>query len=218
MASVRNAASGGTAWHWCSRRPRMPTPDTGAALWLWANSLDDYFANLDHRRKIGVIRYVGHDLVCMRAEASLEGFYRVTEDVAHADISCRCARGATRKTLVDGVILAGLAHARLDQRHMLVAVVLMVETVARRIGVHHTHFDHALPPGGSLRARRATRSSHHKYAPMQQPQAESRAGTRPPRSATTSRSGTAVKSIAAPPDLSLDPGGSPAALARRPLG
>ena len=33
-----------------------------------------------------------------------------------------------------------------------------------------------------------------------------------------SRSGTAVKSIAAPPNLSLNPDASPAALARRPLG
>src|SRR4029450_4550880 len=51
-----------------------------------------------------------------------------------------------RQTLVDGVVLAGVAHAGLHQRHMLVAIVIVIESSPRRVRIHDAHFDHGGSP------------------------------------------------------------------------
>src|SRR5690242_6521720 len=84
--------------------------DRGATLMA-----DDHFADLDYRRLVSIVRNVGHDLLGVRPEAGLEGLDGVAEDVAHADISRGSAGGAAGEALVDGVVLAGIAHARLHQ-------------------------------------------------------------------------------------------------------
>src|ERR1700675_4717012 len=107
-----------------------------------STSADHHLADLNHRRQIGIVRDVAHDLLGMRSEAALKGVDRIAVDVAHANVRCGGARSAARQTLVDSVEFAVIAHAALHQRHVLVAVVLMIEFSAGRIGVHHAHLDH----------------------------------------------------------------------------
>src|SRR5690349_12834687 len=102
----------------------------------------DDFTDLDDRRLVGVVRDIRHDLLGVRPEAGLEGFDRVAEDMTHSDIGGGCAGCAAGHALVDRVGLAGIAHARFHQRHMLVAVVLMVEACPGRIGIHYAYLDH----------------------------------------------------------------------------
>src|SRR5450631_1110944 len=105
-------------------------------------STDDDFADLDHRRQIGVVLDVGHDLLCIRPEAGLERLDALAVDVAHADIGRRRSGRCTRQTLVDRVGLAVLAHARLHHRHVFVAIVVVIESDPGGVRVHHADFDH----------------------------------------------------------------------------
>jgi hypothetical protein len=52
-------------------------------------SADNHVADLNHRRLIGIVRNVRHDLLRVRAEASLKRFDRVAMDMAHADVGGR---------------------------------------------------------------------------------------------------------------------------------
>src|SRR3954454_10898455 len=115
----------------------MAHPSYGC--WL---SADDDFADLDDRGLVGIVRDVGHDLLGMRAKAGLEGLDRVAEDVTHSDIGGGCAGYATGHALVDRVGLARITHAGLYERHMLVAIVVVVEASPRCIGIHNAYLDH----------------------------------------------------------------------------
>src|SRR5262249_16848799 len=111
----------------------------------WGNhalSTDNDFADLDHRAYVGIVCNVGHDLLGVRPEAGLERLNRVTKDVAHSHIGCGSSGCSARKSFVDGVILAGIAHARLHERHVLVAIILVVEACALLVGVHNADLDH----------------------------------------------------------------------------
>src|SRR5262249_26327818 len=105
---------------------------------------DHDIADLDDWRKIRVVRNISHDLLGMWAKAGLERLDRVTEDVTHGDIGRGRARGAAGNTFVDRVELAGIAQARLDQRHVLVFVIGMVEPGAWRVRIHDTDLDHGV--------------------------------------------------------------------------
>src|SRR5882724_5231865 len=78
----------------------------------------------------------------MRAKARLEGLNRVAEDVTHPDIGRGRARRAPRNALVHGVGLARIAQPRLQQRHVLVAVIFVIEARARRVRIHNAYLDH----------------------------------------------------------------------------
>jgi len=120
-------------------RFREPAPHDGHGFLL---SADDDFADLDHRGLVGIVRDISHDLLGMRPEAGLEGLDRVTEDVTHSDIGCGSPGCATGHALVDRVGLARIAHAGFHERHMLVAVVIVIEAPAWRIGIHYAYLDH----------------------------------------------------------------------------
>lgn len=117
---------------------------------------DNDSAQLNHRRNIGVVRNAAHDVVGVRAEAGLKRLDRITKQVTHADVGRRRARCAAGQALVDRVLLAMLAHAGFDQRHVLVAVINMVEAGTGGVGVHHTDFDHFLSPVGEVLERGAS--------------------------------------------------------------
>src|ERR1043165_8725954 len=71
--------------------------------------------------------------------------------MTHADIGRGRAGGAASESLVDRVVLAGIAHACLHQRHVLFPVVVVVEARTGIVGIHHTYLDHGL---GLLLVRR----------------------------------------------------------------
>src|SRR4051812_20868304 len=104
--------------------------------------LDDDFADLHHRGDVGVVGDVAQDLLGVRSKTLLEGIDRVGEDVAHADIGGGIARRAAGKPLVDRVIFAGIPQAGLHQRHMLVAIVVVVEAGTGLVGIHDAYLDH----------------------------------------------------------------------------
>jgi hypothetical protein len=123
---------------------------------------DNDFTDLNDRGLVGVIYNVSHDLLRVWPEASLKGLNGVAEDVAHAHVRGRCARRSAGKAFVNRVILAAVAHPALHERHMLVAVVLVVESCPRSVGIHHADFDHGLSPSigvGNLRRRIV----HHRH-------------------------------------------------------
>src|SRR5579871_6450710 len=62
---------------------------------------DHNLADLDHRREVGVVRDIAHDLLAVLAHAGLEGLERVDEDVAHAHIGRGCPGRAAGKSLVN---------------------------------------------------------------------------------------------------------------------
>src|SRR5690606_1334527 len=82
----------------------------------------------------------------MRTETALECFHGVAVDVAHADVGGGLTRSAARQALVNRAELAGIAHSLLDERHVLVLVVRMVELRVGLVFVHHTYLDHASFP------------------------------------------------------------------------
>src|SRR5712692_6460108 len=125
------AGQGKTPWH--SYRPGVRSPRRLDSHLL----ADHHLADLHHRTQVGVVRNVAHDLLGVRAETLLEGFDRVGIDVAHADVGGQRAGCTARQALVDGVELAPIAQPRLDQRHVLVTVVLVIESRARSVGIHH---------------------------------------------------------------------------------
>src|SRR3954453_6733677 len=98
---------------------------------------DHDLADLNDRCQIGVVGNVPEDLRGVRPETFLEGFRAVTEDVTHADIGWRCSRLSAGHALVDCVVLAIGAHARLQERHVLVTIVVVIEAGTGLVGVHH---------------------------------------------------------------------------------
>src|SRR5215213_3748442 len=105
-------------------------------------SADDDFADLDDRGLVGIVGDICHDLGGMRPKAGLEGFDRIAENVTHADIGRGSAGGCTGHALVDRVGLTGITHAGFYERHMLVAVVIVVEACAGCVGIHYAYLDH----------------------------------------------------------------------------
>src|SRR6185437_5608941 len=110
---------------------------------------DHHFADLDHRGDVRIVRYIAHDLFTVLAHPGLERLERVDIDVAHADIGRRCARSAARKTLVHRIELAGLAKAVLDQRHVLVAVIGVIEARAFLVRIHDADLEHGVLPAAT---------------------------------------------------------------------
>jgi hypothetical protein len=148
------------------------------ALLTASGLTDNDFADLDDRRLICVVRNVSHDLLCMRAEARLKGLHRVTEDVAHAYVGGGVARTSTSQSPVHRVELAAIPHASLNERHVLVPVIRMVESSAGLVRVHHTDFDHLLPPDlGPHRPRNVDRARDSLPSPTR---AHRTRGTRTP--------------------------------------
>ena len=78
--------------------------------------------------------------------AGLEGIKRVDEDMAHADIGRGRAGGTSRNALVHRVRLAGLAEALLHQRHVLVAIIGVVETRPFLVRIHDADLEHGVLP------------------------------------------------------------------------
>ena len=107
---------------------------------------DDDFAYLHDWGEIGVVGDVSHDLFRVRAEAGLKPFHRVAKDVAHADVRSWTTRLAASEAFVHRVVQAGIAHARLHQWHVFVAVVRMIKPGSRSVRVHHADLDHAMSP------------------------------------------------------------------------
>src|SRR5262249_36608128 len=103
---------------------------------------DHYLADLQDRLKIRVVGNIGQDLLGMRPEPSLERLHVVAVNVTHANVRRGLARGSAGKSFVHRVEKAGGAHAVFYQRHVLVAVVRMVEPRAWLVGVHDTDLDH----------------------------------------------------------------------------
>src|SRR6185369_12964534 len=64
-------------------------------------------------------------------------------NVAHANVGRRRAGRSTCESLVDGVVPASIAHSGLEKGHVLVAVVVMIESGPRLVRIHHAHLDHA---------------------------------------------------------------------------
>src|ERR1022692_5272344 len=106
----------------------------------------DDLADLNHRTSIGVVRDIGQALLRMRTESRLKGLNRLAENVAHRHVRGRRTGSAARESLVHRVVLAAHAHPGLYQRHVFVAVVLMVESHPGRARVHHADFDHRSTP------------------------------------------------------------------------
>src|SRR6202051_3448531 len=117
--------------------PRSPAPDHD-------------LADLDYGSLVGVVGNVSHDLLGVGTEAGLEGLDGFAKNMAHADLSRRGTRGSTCNSLVHRVIFAAGAHSGLYQRHVLVAVVHVVESRTRLVGVHHRDFDHRPTPSNEL--------------------------------------------------------------------
>src|SRR5215813_1496385 len=117
-----------------------------------SGSLHHHFAYLNDGGQVGVVRNVGHDLFRVRPEGRLKRLDGSTEDVAHAHVGRRGAGCAPGKPFVDGVVKTCPTQAFLDQWHMLVAVVLMVETGSRGVRVHHADLDHHDSPSGEMAA------------------------------------------------------------------
>src|SRR5262245_51139626 len=97
----------------------------------WSGSLHHHFAYLKYGGQVGVVRNVGHDLLCVRPEGCLKRLDGITEDVAHANVGRRGTGCAAGKPFVNGVVKTRVTQALLYQRHMLVAVVLVVEAGSR---------------------------------------------------------------------------------------
>src|ERR1700751_146842 len=106
----------------------------------------DDFAYLHDWGEIGVVDYVSQDLFRVGAEAGLKPFHRVAKDVAHADVRSWTTRLAASEAFVHRVVQAGIAHARLHQWHVFVAVVRMIEPGSRSVRVHHADLHHAMSP------------------------------------------------------------------------
>lgn len=97
-------------------------------------SADNDLTDLTNWRDVGVIGDVSADFPGMRAEACLERFQRLAEDMAHRYIRCRAIGCSARKSFVHRVAQAAIAHQPLDHRHVLVAVILMVESSTGSMG------------------------------------------------------------------------------------
>src|SRR5690606_30925226 len=78
--------------------------------------------------------------------SSLKGFDRVAEDMTHPDIRRRCAGRAASQSFVDRVVLAVVAHLAFNQRHMLVAIVVVIEAHAVGEWIRHADLYHLLSP------------------------------------------------------------------------
>src|SRR5271169_5462624 len=90
----------------------------------------------------------------MRAKASLKSFNGIAVQVAHANVGSRRTRRSPGEPLVNRVVLAACAHPALHHRHMLVAVIVVVEPCPGGVGVHHTDFDHHGSPDGGVTSMR----------------------------------------------------------------
>ena len=116
--------------------------------------------------------------------------------MAHGDIGRRCIRRAPGNTLVDGVVLH-FSPMRLHQRHVLVAVVLVVESCALLLGYITLTLIMSSSPGVGLRTAFREAIVHQRRAWMQRfarvaPDAPvsgsaSSTGPRSPRSASADR-------------------------------
>src|SRR5689334_6605669 len=96
----------------------------------------DHSTDLDDRSLVGVVRDVAHDFLRVWPEAGLKRLDRVAEDVAHADVCGRCTGRAAGEALVDRVVLAGITQPSLDERHVLVPVIFVIEARSGRVGIH----------------------------------------------------------------------------------
>ena len=97
----------------------------------------------------------------MRAEASLKRFDRVAMNMAHADVGSRCTGVPPGNAFVNGVVPAAVSHSSLHERHVLVAVILVVKPSARQVGVHHTHLDHFRLLAAGFEPERVNRAREH---------------------------------------------------------
>src|SRR5438067_1594023 len=105
-------------------------------------SANNYFADLNHGRKIRVVRNVAHDFLRMRSEAILKCLDGIAKNVAHADVGGRSTWSTACQPFVHRVMFAAFAHSGLHQGHVLIAIVLMVESSSRSVRVHHSDLDH----------------------------------------------------------------------------
>jgi hypothetical protein len=94
---------------------------------------------------------------------ALEHLDRVEQHRAFCDVDRWGAGRAAREALVDGEAPQDVADLRLDQRHVLIAVVRVVESRAVLVRVHHVYLDHAAissaakgAPGCEMRRSTAT--------------------------------------------------------------
>src|SRR5262245_5155807 len=112
--------------------------------------LDDDLADLENGGQVRVVRNVAHNLLRVRPERRLESLGGRAEDVTHADVGRGCAGRAAGQPFVHGVIQTCLAETLLDQGHVLVAVVFVIESGTRGVRVHHADLDHHRPPASSV--------------------------------------------------------------------
>jgi len=77
----------------------------------------------------------------MWSKTSLKILDRVAIDMAEPYVDRWRTRGATCEPPLHGVALASVAHAALQQRHVDITIVIVVEAGAFRVRVHHADFD-----------------------------------------------------------------------------
>src|SRR5262245_62064740 len=78
----------------------------------------------------------------MWSEATLKCFYGIAKNVAYGDV-----RGGSIlrpfQPFIHGVLLAAFTHSRLHQRHVLVAIVVVVELSPVGVRIHHGNLYHS---------------------------------------------------------------------------
>lgn len=107
-----------------------------------AAGVDQHLADLHDRLDVRVVGNVGHDGLGVGAEGGLEGFDGFEEQVADGGIGRGAVRCVAGHAFVHGDALAGFTQFVLDHGHVLVAVVVHVETAAGGVGVEDADLDH----------------------------------------------------------------------------
>src|SRR6267142_2276358 len=102
----------------------------------------------------------------MWPEAGLKCFNGVAKQVTHGNIGSWSPRRSASKSLFNRVVLAARAHPVFYERHVLVAVIGVVESCPRRVDVHHADFDHVSSPG-RLPASIGARATRYKQVAVQ---------------------------------------------------
>src|SRR5215813_8006008 len=80
----------------------------------------------------------------MWTKATLKCLYGITENVAHCDVSGRSIGRPACESPIHRVIFAACTHSGFHQWHVLVAVVLVVESGTGRVRIHHTNLYHSI--------------------------------------------------------------------------
>src|SRR6266581_1599798 len=122
-------------------------PPTTTTSYADALTLAHDLADLDLRSDVRVVRDVGHQLLAVSAHPLLEVADRIEVEVADADERRGRSRRAAGNAFVDFVAdQAGVLEALTHEPHVPVLVIVVIELLARLIGVEHADANHENPP------------------------------------------------------------------------